>query len=204
MKTPYKTAITAFSGALLAVLSMSADGAQAQSSSPSSTTANYGDWVVRCRAPESAPDQPTDSASNVCEMVTIIRIQTPESQDANGRVIPAQSRVLSQVALGRLPETEDVKAVIQVPAGVWLRDPLLLALGEDEAALDTADKLSASYFRCIADFCLADIDLNAANLSALQQAKVARMSFVDGARRTINVPISMNGFSGALSALGVN
>jgi invasion protein IalB len=201
MNTLSKAGIGVLLGTIVAVLPMNINGAQAQSLEPSSTTANYGDWVLRCREALPVDGKADEVKNSVCEMVTIIRIQTPASQDANGKAIPAQSQVLAQVAVGRLPDSKDIKAVFQVPSGIWLRNPLLLSLAQDENSFETAEKLEASYFRCVGGFCLADIDLDATVLASLQAAKVAQVSFTDGARRTINVPISMNGFVGALAAL---
>jgi len=179
-------------------------GAQA-ADTPSSTTATYEDWVVRCRsvrlntvasgsqevqpiAQESEPDQ------QLCEMLQIIRVSVPSETTR------PQPQVLAEIAIGRLPGSATSKMVVQVPLGVWIREPLTLKLAQDNASLAEAAQdnlLTASFFRCQGAVCLADLDMSKLQENALKAAKVAQLSFYNGPDQILNVPVSLNGFASA-------
>lgn len=162
---------------------------------PTSTTATYDDWVVRCRA---LADDGAE-AQEVCEMVHTIRVAT--AADGNR---PAPPRLLAQIAIGRLPRPDGLKVVFQVPSGVSLRQPVVFRLAESTAALVQAEADSlqtATYFRCQSSACLADLDWTEGQAAAALNSSAAQMSFTDGAGRTINIPVSLKGFSSAYADL---
>lgn len=179
-------------------------GAQA-ANAPSSTTATYEDWVVRCRsvpldtvASGSQEVQPivqgSEPGQQLCEMVQIIRVSM--QTEASG----PQSQVLAEIAIGKLPGSTSTKMVVQVPMGVWIREPLTLKLAQDNASLAEAAQdnlLTASFFRCQGPVCLADLDVSELQENALKAAKVAQLSFYNGPDQILNVPVSLNGFASA-------
>lgn len=198
--------------AMLATSSITlAQSADTPSNVPTSTTANFGDWVVRCRIiagneikADNSEDVGTKAANknigNVCEMIHIIRIATRNEQTGQ----TSDPQVLAQIAIGKLPGTDQFKIVYQLPAGVWLRDPVQVRFADVKEELENAegDKLqSASYFRCQGNACLADIDLTDTQITTMKTAKLAQLSFIDGTRRTINIPLSLKGFAGAFESL---
>ena len=172
---------------------------------PASMTANYGDWSLRCRSvpsnAESRKVNRNNTSADVCEIVHIIRIATRD--EATGQTSAPQ--VLAQIAMGRVPESGDaIKVVFQVPGGVMLREPIRLNLATTAEALADAtgdNSQEANYFQCHGNACLADMDLTENRSDAIVSARFARLSFIDGARRAINVPVSLNGFASAFAAL---
>lgn len=176
-----------------------------EAAAPTSMTANYEDWSLRCRSVSSSTETGKVNRNNIptdiCEIVHIIRIATRD--ETTGQTSAPQ--VLAQIAVGLLPESNNkFKMVFQVPGGVLLRDPVRLNLAAKTEALADAtgdSSQQANYFRCQGNACLADMDLTANQSNAIVGAKFAQLSFTDGARRTINVPISLNGFASAFSAL---
>lgn len=150
---------------------------------PSSTTAKYADWAVRCNL---VTPQENADAVNICEMVQIISIATPNKSEA--------SQVLAQIAIGKLPESSIFKIIFQLPSGVYLRQPISLSVNENSL-------LKASYFRCLNGGCFADAELSGEQISTLSSAKKAEFSFTDGAQRKINIPFSVNGFDAAFGAI---
>jgi len=190
---------------LTSVMSVNSYGAQ-----PTATTANYGDWTVRCRAILTSAKTPDDSeksknlkntpklAETVCEMAQVIKVRQKDR--------PPQ--VVAQIAMGRLAKltkadtSTPMKLVFQVPAGVYLREPVELGMDADKSGNTKAEKsISASYIRCLRGFCLADINLMADQITILKMAKTAQLGFVDAARRKIKLPVSLKGFSDAFEAI---
>lgn len=157
---------------------------------PSSTSATYADWAVRCniQAPSADAESETPAeATKTCEMVQTIRIATPNQAQA--------SQVLAQIAIGKLPESSNYIIIFQLPNGVYLRQPVTVKINDAETVLE------ASYLRCNNSGCLADAELTMAQINTLKSAEKAEFSFVDGAQRDINIPFSLNGFSGAFEAI---
>lgn len=180
------TRITALFMAAISILLIHSPAYAAEQ--PSSTTAKYADWAVRCNLTSSEADSTTsDTLTKVCEMIQIIRITTPNKANA--------SQILAQIAIGKLPEASKFKIIFQLPNGVYLRQPITLKLNDLELLLE------ASYIRCNNDGCFADAELTMAQISSLKSAEKAEFSFADGAQRDINIPFSLNGFSGAFEAI---
>lgn len=191
---------------IMGAASNSAFAQSAEPVSPTSTTATFGDWIVRCRSvleteiDKANNEQASKSIKEVCEMVHAIRVATRNEQ--TGQTTAPQ--LLAQIAIGKLPNSETFKVVYQLPSAVWLRDPIKVRFAEDVKVVGKAEGnyfQSVSYFRCQANACLADIDLTSAMIAAIKASKIAQLSFNDATRRTINIPISLNGFTGAFDAL---
>lgn len=178
-------------GAVLASLWMTSGGL---SETPSSTTATYGDWIVRCLSVEQAD---TETSIRQCEVVHEISIQQ-EGQPP---------RVLVQLALGFLPDANtqtdkgQLKMVASVPTGVDLRNNVRIAVDVTEGTEVSPEKLiSASFFRCQQNTCLADTDMTDGMLDLLLNAETAQVSFTDSSLRNVIVPLSLSGFGAATSA----
>ncbi|MFG1461260.1 invasion associated locus B family protein [Xanthobacter sp. DSM 24535] len=152
-----------------------AAAAPATDDSPSRTTATYEDWVVRCERPEGAP-------AKVCEVSQTLQIGDK------------QQGLMAQIAFGRLKPDAPLLMVLQLPAGVWL--PAGTRFTYDEKAKPVA----AAYKFCIRA-CIADVELSAADATALGNAKGSgKVEFLDRAQSPISLPISFNGLSAALAA----
>lgn len=141
-------------------------------SQPQGTTATYQDWLMRC----------VTSAENArtCEIVQNLQVE--------GRGLVAT------VALGKINPKDNVRMVVQVPAGVWLPSGVTLKIDEK------ANPLHLEYKRCLQG-CFAEIEVDAPTLQALKSATQAgSFTFEDGNRRPVTLPLSFNGFSAALDA----
>lgn len=114
------------------------------------STETYGAWMVRCKR---------DKETNLCEM-----LQTLATGTENDR------KIVAQVAIGRLPNADTPRAVLQVPMGVDLTKPPMLVIGE------TAE-YAGRYFICTGRFCRAEIELPANVMGEIDKAKKASMRF---------------------------
>jgi invasion protein IalB len=178
------TRTLAFAGlfCLLPVLVMAADvpGAAPAPAEPSSTTATYGDWTVRCTQQQGGTGAPARS----CEVVQGI-------QTANSRGL------LAQLALGRVRADDPLHLVVQLPLGVWLPNGVTFYPDPQGGSGITAP------FTICSQGCLANVALTPAMQGRLADAPgPGRIEFVDGARKTVVLPMSLNGLSSALQAKG--
>ncbi|MFG1413223.1 invasion associated locus B family protein [Xanthobacter sp. VTT E-85241] len=149
--------------------------AAAAEDGPSRTSATYEDWVVRCERPEGA-------TAKVCEVSQTLQIGDK------------QQGLMAQIAFGRLKPDAPLLLVLQLPAGVWL--PAGARFTYDEKAKPVA----LAYKFCIRA-CIADIELSAADATALAGAKGSgKLEFQDRSQTPISLPISFNGLTAALAA----
>ncbi len=168
----------ALCAALLALGSAAPAGAQgptpdAKVPPPQTTTATYQDWVVRCEAPADKP--------KVCEI-------------AQGIQARADQGLIAQIVVGRPSKTDPMKLIIELPPGVWLPAGATLQAGEKATPLTLT-------FKSCPRACFADLDLKPEQVQALKAASGAgTLSFEDGARQKVQLPISFAGFSAALDA----
>lgn len=146
---------------------------------PSATTATYGSWTVQCQRTEAE----NGSSKSICEMVQTLNLQQ-------------SGQMIMRVAIGRLPDSDDVTIVFQTRAGVMLRDPVTLAFGKAPGS----QTLTATYSRCMNGFCFADTILTPEMVSALGSAtteQTAILSYTGSTNQGIQIPLALNGFAGA-------
>lgn len=148
--------------------------AQDSTLAPQATTATYRDWTVRCdHLPETPPRR-------VCEVVQAVRANDGQA-------------VLAQIVIGQPAPDQPTKLIVQLPAGVWLPANVTLTAPSGESA-------TATFTRCM-QLCVADADIAQPIVDALKAAtEPAKLTFQDGSRRPIELPISLNGFTAAINA----
>ncbi len=140
---------------------------------PQTTTATYQDWVVRCEAPADKP--------KVCEI-------------AQGIQARADQGLIAQVVVGRPSKADPVRLIVELPPGVWLPAGAVLQAGEKASPL-------ALTFKTCPRACFADMELKPEQVQALKGATGSgTLTFEDGARQKVQLPVSFNGFSAALDA----
>lgn len=83
------------------------------------------------------------------------------------------------------------------PLGAWLEPGVALQVGEGEAQ----QRMTFSFERCVAVGCVADGYLAAEQLQALYGREQAILFVADKERKIIGIPLSLNGFEGAVAAL---
>lgn len=139
---------------------------------PTRTTATYGAWIVQCSTVKDA---------KVCEMV-----QTLGQQDR---------RVVAQVAIGRLPNSEIMRAVLQVPVGVDLTKPVTLSFSDSDK-----DKFQGRYVTCTPRFCRAEFDLPATMTKLPDKLEKGAINFYLLGKMVI-VPMKSDGMLAAFDAV---
>jgi invasion protein IalB len=144
-------------------------------SEPSSTTAAFGDWVLRCQKVE---------AARACEVGQTINVQ-------------GQSQPIAQIAIGRPAPKERLRITIVLPNNVTFGNHVRMGIGEK-----AEQGLALSWRRCLPMGCFADAELPEDQLRRFRVAtEQGRVIFQDGAGREIPLPFSFNGLAQALDAL---
>lgn len=149
------------------------------SAAPQSTSATFGDWVLRCqRQGEGA------AAAKVCEVAQTIQAGQQHSP-------------VAQVALGRPVKGEPMHLTAQLPVNVSFPSAVKV-FGDDK---DTQG-LELAWRRCAQIGCFADL---AASDDQIQQLRArngaGRLEFTDAVGRAIRLPLSFRGLAQALDAL---
>jgi invasion protein IalB len=145
------------------------------SAEPTSTTASFGDWVLRCQKIE---------AVRACEVGQSITVQ-------------GQSGPIAQLAIGRPAPKEKLRLTIVLPNNVTLTAPVRLGTGEK-----VDQGLSLAWRRCLTVGCFADNELPDDQLRRYRMtSEPGRLVFQDGAGRELALPFSFNGLAQALDAL---
>lgn len=148
---------------------------------PSVTTETYGSWTYRC-SQVTPPADASSTTNKTCELVQVVR-------DGKGNVI-------AQIAFGKNPDGENsLISVIQLPQGTLLTAPVTLS---DETK---KHNLTALYFSCFNNICLARTDVSRNLLKALGDGNKGTLEFVDRSGRTVRVLLSFKGLKAASERL---
>ena len=165
--------------------------ALAEGAAPSTTTATYGAWTVTCAAQA--------EAGNLCQMTTKLSLKGNDGQ----------VRPLLEMAVGQPLGGTGARIVVQVPMDVALREVVVISVdapggAEGQVPKPQTDLATASYFACVPAGCIADTELTADTLAALQGVGATNVTFtaLAGAKK-ITVPVPMDGFGDAWAALGL-
>lgn len=144
---------------------------------PQVTTATYQDWLVRCVAPP--------SKAKLCEATQTIQVQGQSGQPGGP---------IAVLALGRLAADAPLRVAVQLPAGVWLPAGAKLQVSEK------AKPAGLEFKRCLQG-CFAEVEADRElELSLRTASGNGSLTFEDGTRRAVSVPISFRGFAAALDA----
>jgi invasion protein IalB len=183
----YRTCISAVAATLIGALASFPAAAQQRPGPPAApppppppplvephrTTADFGDWTLRCERPEGRPA--------VCEV-------------AQNMLSGAQP--IAQLAIGRPAAGEPLRLTLLLPSNITLSaSPRVSA----DASVPT---LELTWLRCLPVGCLADRAVDDAALARLRaQAEPGRITYLDGSGREVILPFSPRGLAGALDAL---
>jgi invasion protein IalB len=144
-----------------------------------STSATYGDWVVRCERDTSAPEKKT------CQMAQVTQVQV------QGKSIP-----FSRVAVKPPVSGQPVGLEAQFPVNVSLRAPVVIR------TQDADPGFAAPFDHCLPAGCFAEFEVKDELFKKLRAADGAgKVSFKDAAGRDVVLPISFKGFREAFDAL---
>ena len=151
----------------------SAQDADQTPEQPVQTTATFSDWTVRCRPIG-------DQDKMLCEMI---------------QVVPAKNQqgTIASLAVGRMPDDEDVRLVMQLPLGVHLPAGVSIKIGD-------AEIVRAEFQSCFSGSCVARASLDEGAIGRMKAAATMTISFQDRARRNAVVEVSLKGFTAAHEA----
>ncbi len=146
---------------------------------PQSTTAAFGDWVMRCaRQGEGA------AVVRICEVSQTIQVQ-------------GQQRPLAQVAFGRVQRTDPMKLTAVLPSNVSFPSVVRVTVEDKDP-----QPFDLVWRRCIPGACIADAEPNAGTLQRFRaRTEPASLTFKDAGGRDVAIPLSMRGLAQALDAL---
>lgn len=162
------------------------------SDTPSTTTATYGDWILRCvtLTPQSdakANGKTATPSGQNCEIVQTIQVK-------------GQTKPIAQVAFGHLPGQSDLIMTAVLPVNVLLPGMVHVSSNaktgnEEKGGLDLA------WTRCVPVACFADAKPTQPVLDVMRAEMSGQLTFKDATGRTIALPLSWKGFTNALTAL---
>lgn len=142
-----------------------------------STTATYGDWVVRCATEAAQPAQKS------CDMEQLTQVQ--------GRTGP-----LSRVAVAHPVRGQPVKLIIQLPVNVSLPAGVKLQLGDKDPGTVTP------FLRCVPAGCFTDVEIKDDLMKKFRaMSEAGKIAFKDAAEHDVVIPLSFKGFGQAFDAL---
>lgn len=146
---------------------------------PASTSATYGDWVLRCQRVGEG-----DKTQRLCEVVQSIQVQ-------------GQQQPIAQIALGRVAASDPLKITVALPNNISLPGSVTMGMGEKDAA-----PTPLAWRRCLPGACIADAVPSGDVLKAYRAAtEPGRLAFKDAAARDVALPFSFRGLAQALDAL---
>lgn len=135
---------------------------------------DFKDWRMKCEVQEGSEEER-------CYIV-------------QGLVTKEGGRQILNVAVGYLAKTEQPAAIITLPLGISLPQGVSLQVDEGESTRFPVE-------RCNQTGCLAGIALDEERLTAFRNGLEARVTFYDGARQPVTVPVSLKGFTAGFDAI---
>ena len=146
---------------------------------PESTTATYGDWLLRCQRITTA-----GAAQTVCDVTQTVQVQ-------------GQQNPLLQLSFGQPVPKEPMKLTIYAPVNVSF--PSVARLAIDEKDLQPAELI---WRRCQPGGCVADLEIKEELLKRWRaQVGGEVIKVVDATGHEIAIPFSFRGLAQALDAL---
>jgi invasion protein IalB len=145
---------------------------------PTSTSASFGDWVLRCQRIGNGAEM-----LHVCEVAQQIRAQD-------------QQNPLAEVAIGRLKKSDPLLLTVVLPVNVAFSSAPSFSADAKES-----DLLDLGWRKCLPGGCFADVALKDEVLQRWKaQSGNGRLTWKDAAGRDFAIGISSNGLTQALDA----
>jgi invasion protein IalB len=144
---------------------------------PQSTSATFGDWVMRCSRVETG-----EQTQRACEVAQTIIIQ-------------GQQAPVAELAIGRIKKTDPLRVTIVLPVNVAFPSA-------PKVNLDGQPSLELTWRRCLPNGCFADASPKEEIFRSWRAARTTgRIETADAFGRNVVVTISFRGLSQALDAL---
>jgi invasion protein IalB len=146
---------------------------------PNSSTANFGDWALRCQRLGSSTE-----TQRVCEVAQQIRAQD-------------QQNPVAELAIGRLKKADPLRLTVVLPVNVtFLNPPSFSADGK------TPEPLDLGWRKCLPGGCIADALLKDDVVRRWKtQTSAGRIAWTDAAGHDLAIGLSFRGLAQALDAL---
>lgn len=154
-----------------------AESVAAVGSEPETTSASFGDWVLRCQHVGVA-----SQSQRVCEVVQTIQVQ-------------GQSGPVAQLAIGSLKKGDPLRLTLVLPTNIEVQKT-------PRVSLDKTDGIDLAWSKCIPGGCFADVVMTDAILAKWRNAAGnGQINFRDSLDRDLSVSISFRGLRQSLDAL---
>lgn len=152
------------------------------SGDPQSTTAAYGDWVVRCQRIGDGV-----ASRRICEAAEVIQTQGAQAP-------------IAQIAIGRVAPADPLRLTLVLPPNVGFpSSPRVAVDAKDPQPVDL------NWRRCISGGCFADVEIKDDVLQRWRAlSSQGAITFKDSTGRDVAVPFSFRGLAPALDALAKN
>lgn len=149
------------------------------SAEPASTSATFGDWVLRCQRIGDG-----DKARKFCEVAQVLQL-------------PSTSKPAAEIALGRPPGDPVLHLTAVLPPSVSF--PSSVQVASSDKVPHGAD---LQWRRCLPGGCFADAVVADDSVRAWRTAgEPGQLTFKDAAGREVTLPVSFRGLAQALDAL---
>ncbi|MGO4870263.1 MAG: invasion associated locus B family protein [Roseiarcus sp.] len=145
---------------------------------PQSTTATYGDWVLRCQRTQQA-----EQAKRVCEIVQTLEVKG--------------QGVVAQIAFGRLSAADPLRMTVVLPPNITLPRPVRVVINEKDV-----DPAQLEWKRCLPGGCVAETEIRDTILRAWRvQSGSGQIRYAVGSGQELAVAFSFRGLDVALDNL---
>ena len=134
----------------------------------------YGAWTLRCQSAASA-------SSEDCIMFQNLVLKTG-------------GQPVLQFAIGRAPGADSPTVLMKLPLGMALPPGVTIQI-------DNAKPATFPIERCDPNGCQAGMKLREATITQLEHGQRLNITFYDGGRKPIQVPLSLDGFADSFKAL---
>lgn len=149
------------------------------SAEPASTSATFGDWVLRCQRIGDG-----DKARKLCEVAQVLQL-------------PATSKPVAEIALGRPPGDPVLHLTAVLPLSISFPSSVQVASSDNPPR--GAD---LQWRRCLPGGCFADAIAADDSVRAWRVAgEPGWLTFKDAGGREVTLPVSFRGLAQALDAL---
>lgn len=146
---------------------------------PVTTSASYGDWVLRCQ--RLGPD---GKAARVCEVAQVMQSTT-------------QKTPVAEIALGRLPNDAALHLTAVLPPSISFAGAVQITTVEK-----TPHGVDLQWRRCLPGGCFAEAKPTDDALKAWRSAsEPGRLTYKDAGDHDVSLPLSFRGLAQALDAM---
>lgn len=164
------------------LLAAQAATARTSGNAASTTSASYGNWLLRCESRKVEA-----KTVKACEVSTNVTVKGENGASGTAAI----------VAFGRYPDKEGWQVALQLPIIVWFPTGAKLGIG-DEAPL-----VEASFVACRPTLCSAGATAGDAVMARLRSATTdLSVNYRAQTQQAVKVTLPVNGLADALAALG--